>query len=112
VWGLQVTNEVNFTVSPDSSDGAYAGARDALIAGVEAAHAEAAQRGFRRLRIGFNWFYRMDPASEAGFWTYLHDHGGPGSCTPSTGWAWTRTPARSSRRPSHPAAIATRWSTR
>jgi hypothetical protein len=76
VWGLQVTNEVNFTVSPDSSDGAYAGARDALIAGVEAAHAEAAQRGFRRLRIGFNWFYRMDPASEAGFWMYLHDHGG------------------------------------
>jgi hypothetical protein len=77
VRGLQVTNEVNFTLSPDSSDGAYAGARDALIAGVEAAHAEAAQRRFRRLRIGFNWFYRMDPASEAGFWIYLHDHGGP-----------------------------------
>src|SRR3954454_18826590 len=77
VWGLQVTNEVNFTISPDSSDGAYRGARDALIAGVEAAHAEAARRGFRRLRIGFNWFYRMDPASEAGFWGYLRDHGGP-----------------------------------
>jgi hypothetical protein len=77
VWGLQVTNEVNFTISPDSSDGAYAGARDALIAGVEAAHAEAARRHFRNLKVGFNWFYRMDPASESDFWGYLRDHGGP-----------------------------------
>ena len=76
VVGLQVTNEVNFTISPDSSDGAYAGARDALIAGVEAAHAEAARRGFRQLRVGFNWFYRTDPASEDAFWGYLRDHGG------------------------------------
>jgi hypothetical protein len=77
VWGLQVTNEVNFTISPDSSDGAYAGARDALIAGVEAAHSEAARHRFRNLKVGFNWFYRMDPASEADFWGYLRDHGGP-----------------------------------
>jgi hypothetical protein len=77
VWGLQVTNEVNFTISPDSSDGAYAGARDALIAGVEAAHAEAARRHFRKLKVGFNWFYRMDPATESDFWGYLRDHGGP-----------------------------------
>src|SRR5206468_3396179 len=36
VVGLQVTNEVNFTISPDSSDGAYAGARDALVAAMSA----------------------------------------------------------------------------
>jgi hypothetical protein len=77
VVGLQVTNEVNFTVSPDSSDGAYAGARDALIGGVIAAKDEARRRGFRQLTIGFNWFYRTDPNSEAGFWGYLRDHGGP-----------------------------------
>jgi hypothetical protein len=76
VIGLQVTNEVNFTVSPDSSDGAYAGARDALIAGVIAAKDEARRRGFAQLTIGFNWFYRTDPNSEAGFWGYLRDHGG------------------------------------
>ena len=44
--GLQVTNEVNFTISPDSSDGAYAGARDALIQGVIAAKDEARDAAF------------------------------------------------------------------
>lgn len=77
VVGLQVTNEVNFTVSPDSSDGAYAGARDALIQGVIAAKDEARHRGFHQLTVGFNWFYRTDPSSEASFWGYLRDHGGP-----------------------------------
>jgi hypothetical protein len=77
VVGLQVTNEVNFTISPDSSDGAYAGARDALIQGVIAAKDEAHRRGFRHLTVGFNWFYRTDPNGEASFWGYLRDHGGP-----------------------------------
>jgi hypothetical protein len=77
VIGLQVTNEVNFTISPDSSDGAYAGARDALIQGVIAAKDQARRRGFHQLTVGFNWFFRTDPNSEAGFWGYLRDHGGP-----------------------------------
>jgi hypothetical protein len=72
-----VTNEVNLTFSPDSSDGAYAGARDALIEGVKAASDEAQVRGYGQLAIGFNWFYRMDPSTEASFWGYLRDHGGP-----------------------------------
>jgi hypothetical protein len=76
VIALQITNEVNFTLSPDSSDGSYRGARDALIKGVEAASDEAARKGFHQLRIGFNWFYRMDPYSESSFWSYLRDHGG------------------------------------
>jgi hypothetical protein len=77
VVALQVTNEVNFTISPDSSDGAYQGARDALIEGVEAASDQADRRGFSQLQVGFNWFYRMDPLTEASFWGYLRDHGGP-----------------------------------
>ena len=76
VRGFQVTNEVNVTASKDSSDGAYSGARDALIQGVIAAKDEARRRGDSQLQIGFNWFYRTDPNSEDGFWTYLHDHGG------------------------------------
>jgi hypothetical protein len=76
VRGFQVTNEVNFAASGDSSDGTYAGSRDALIQGVIAAKDEARTRGYSQLRIGFNWFYRTDPGSEDGFWTYLHDHGG------------------------------------
>jgi hypothetical protein len=67
---------VNLTFSPDSSDGAFDGARDALIQGVIAAKDEARRRGFGRLAIGFNWAYRSDPSSESSFWGYLRDHGG------------------------------------
>src|SRR3954463_3070513 len=58
VIGLQVTNEVNFTVSPDSSDGSYRNARQALVRGVVAASDEATRLGYGQLTVGFNWFYR------------------------------------------------------
>jgi hypothetical protein len=77
VVAIQVTNEVNITFSPDSSDGSYTGARDALIEGVVAAKDEVRKRGFRQLEIGFNWAYRSEPSAENGFWSYLRDHGGP-----------------------------------
>jgi hypothetical protein len=76
VRGFQVTNEANFAASGDSSDGVYAGVRDALIQGVIAAKDEARLRGYGQLRIGFNWFYRTDPGTEDSFWGYLGDHGG------------------------------------
>jgi hypothetical protein len=77
VVAVQVTNEVNLTFSPDSSDGAYAGARDALVQGVIAAKEEARSHGYDQLTVGFNWVYRMDPATEESFWSHLRDHGGP-----------------------------------
>jgi hypothetical protein len=76
VRGFQVTNEANFAASGDSSDGVYAGARDALIQGVIAAKDEARRRGYSQLQIGFNWFYRTDPNNEDSFWSYLDEHGG------------------------------------
>jgi hypothetical protein len=76
VVGLQVTNEVNFPVSADSSDGAYRGAEDALVQGVIAAGEEVRRRGLARLTIGFNWFYRLDPFSESRFWSHIRDSGG------------------------------------
>ena len=76
VVAIQVTNEVNLTFSPDSSDGSFEGARDALIQGVIAAKDEARRRHFGQLAIGFNWAYRSDPSSESSFWGYLRDHGG------------------------------------
>ena len=76
VIALQITNEVNLSFSSDSSDGAYRGARDALVQGVLAAKDEAARRGYGRLKIGFNWAYRGDPASETSFWRSLRDKGG------------------------------------
>ena len=77
VVGLQIANEVNITFSPDSSDGAYDGARDALVKGVIAAKQEAARLGFNQLRVGFNWAHRTDPANETSFWQALRDRGGP-----------------------------------
>ena len=77
VVAMQITNEVNFTASPDSSDGAFEGARDALIQGVIAAKDEARKRGYDHLKIGFNWLYRLDTYSERTFWEHLRDRGGP-----------------------------------
>jgi hypothetical protein len=76
VIGLQITNEVNFDFSADSSDGAYPGGKDALVQGVIAAKDEARKKGFSRLEIGFNWAYRSDPAHEQAFWDYLREQGG------------------------------------
>ena len=76
VIALQIANEVNLTFSPDSSDGAYDGAREALVRGVIAAKDEASRRGFGQLEIGFNWAYRLDPASETSFWQGVRDRGG------------------------------------
>jgi hypothetical protein len=76
VVAIQVTNEVNITFSPDSSDGAYTGARDALVKGVIAAKDEARRIG-SKVEIGFNWAYRVDPAQDTSFWNALRDRGGP-----------------------------------
>ena len=76
VVSFQITNEVNFTVSPDSSDGAFEGAKDALIQGVIAAKAETRRLGYDQLEVGFNWLYRTDTGSERTFWDHLRDHGG------------------------------------
>jgi hypothetical protein len=77
VIGLQIANEVNLSFSPDSSDGSYSGAREALVRGVIAAKQEAMTLGYTQLRIGFNWAYRTDPANETSFWQALRDRGGP-----------------------------------
>lgn len=72
---LQVTNEANQGGSPNTSDGYYAGAKDALIAGVIAAKGEIhADRG-GHVKVGFNWAYATDTGERA-FWHYLGHHGG------------------------------------
>jgi hypothetical protein len=78
VVSMTITNEDNVTFSPNTSDGYYAGAQDALTQGVEAAHAEAVRRHFAQLRFGFTYAYRFSPAGDAAFFSYLGSHGGPG----------------------------------
>jgi len=75
VIGVQVTNEANVTGAPSAADGAYSGARDALVQGVIAAKAEARAGGFDQLSVGFNWAYQLGPA-EARFWSALGRDGG------------------------------------
>ena len=76
VIALQIANEVNISFSPDSSDGAYERAPEALVAGVIAAKREVRRLRLHRLEIGFNWFWRLDEATEQRFWAALRDHGG------------------------------------
>jgi hypothetical protein len=76
VVAMTITNEVNVNFSPNTSDGSYTSAKDALIEGIEAAHAEARRRGFSQLRFGFTYAYRFSPQGDASFFVYLGAHGG------------------------------------
>lgn len=69
VW--QITNEANVPVSPDT-DGSATDPLGALIEGVKAA--AAAKPGDQK--IGFNWFYRLDPVTDRRFWRTLGSRGG------------------------------------
>ncbi len=75
VTHLQVTNEVNVRGAPGAADGAYRGARHALVRGVVAAKDEARRGGFDGLRVGFNWAYQLGPA-ETAFFASLRATGG------------------------------------
>src|SRR4051794_20578700 len=74
---IQVMNEVNNGLSPDASDGAYPGARDALPQAIVAAADEKRKGSLERLEIGMNWFYRLTPDHETAFWQELGQKGGP-----------------------------------
>ena len=76
VVAMTITNEVNIEFSPNTSDGFYSRARDALIGGIESAHREAVRRHFAQLRFGFTFAYRFGPREDAAFFAYLRAHGG------------------------------------
>jgi hypothetical protein len=76
VVAMTITNEVNVSFSPNTSDGYYAGAEQALISGIETAHAEAARGGYRQLKFGFTYAYRSTPPGDASFFSALATEGG------------------------------------
>jgi hypothetical protein len=76
VTGLQITNEVNLTFSPNTSDGFYRNAQDALVQGVITAKREARGLGYRQLSVGFNFAYGLNPAHDADFWRSIGAKGG------------------------------------
>ena len=55
VTALQITNEVNLKISPNTSDGAYENAIEALARGVPTAKHEATKRDYDQLTVGFNY---------------------------------------------------------
>jgi hypothetical protein len=73
---LQVTNEANLPGAPDASDGAFAGAAEAVVKGVIAAKDESRQEGHGQLRIGFSWGYDERPQASSSFWATLSRIGG------------------------------------
>ena len=84
VIAMTITNEVNVAFSPNTSDGAYPDAEQALIRGIIAAHREAVRRGFGQLRFGFTFAYRFDPTTDAAMFTALRR--GPSSFRKALGF--------------------------
>jgi hypothetical protein len=77
VKALTITNEVNFPVSPNTSDGNYAGALQAIVTGVVAARQELDRIGRRDVELGFSFAWRWLPTSDADFWRQLGTLGTP-----------------------------------
>jgi hypothetical protein len=74
---LTITNEVNFAISPNTSDGAYDNADAALVRGIEAAHSELHRHGWaKRVSVGFTFAYRLNPQTDAALFQYLRTAGG------------------------------------
>jgi hypothetical protein len=76
VVAMTITNEVNLAISPNTSDGSYQHAQDALITGIETARTQALHDHLPRLRFGFTYAYRFSPQGDTGFFSYLRSHGG------------------------------------
>lgn len=76
VKSLQMTNEVNLTTSPNTSDGAWESATEALVYGVKTAQRYSNRIGHGNLKIGFNFAWRFGPQTDADFWSHLRELGG------------------------------------
>jgi hypothetical protein len=77
VKALTITNEVNFPISPNTSDGSFAGALQAIVAGVTAARRELNRIGRPDVELGFSFAWRWLPTSDADFWRQLGTLGTP-----------------------------------
>ena len=91
VVAMTITNEINLAISPNTSDGAYPRAEQALIRGIIAAHREAQRRGFTQLRFGFTFAYRFNPVTDAAVFTGLRSGGAGVPATRSASSASTTT---------------------
>jgi len=68
VVALSITNEANFAISPNTSDGSYAGVRKAIVKGILAADRKLRRIGRTDIELGFSFAWRFTPASDRSFW--------------------------------------------
>src|SRR5215208_2708905 len=71
VKALTITNEANFPVSPNTSDGSFAGVRQAIVTGTLAARKKLDRMGRPDVELGFSFAWRWLPSSDADFWRQL-----------------------------------------
>jgi hypothetical protein len=71
VKALTITNEVNFPISPNTSDGSYPGALQAIVTGVSAARKQLDRMGRPDVELGFSFAWRWLPTADAEFWQKL-----------------------------------------
>jgi hypothetical protein len=77
VTALSITNEANFSVSPNTSDGSYEGVRRAVVQGMVAAHRERRRIGRRDIELGFSFAWRWIPSSDRSFWEEIGERATP-----------------------------------
>ena len=71
VTGFSITNEINFPVSPNTSDGSYDRALEAMVRGMIAADRVLRRRGRAGVELGFSVAWRYLPESDAKLWEDL-----------------------------------------
>ena len=77
VTALSITNEANFSVSPNTSDGSYEGVRRAVVEGMVAADRERRRIGRRDIELGFSFAWRWIPSSDRSFWEEIGERATP-----------------------------------
>jgi len=71
VTAFSITNEINFPVSPNTSDGSYDRALEAMVHGVRVADAELRHLSRPNVELGFSVAWRYTPESDAKLWEDL-----------------------------------------
>lgn len=71
VSAFSITNEINFPVSPNTSDGSYDRALEAMVRGVVVANRELRLLGRPAVELGFSVAWRYIPQEDAALWEDL-----------------------------------------
>ena len=74
---LTITNEVNLPLSANTSDGAFAGATDAILTGVPTARRALDRAGRDDVDLGISFAYRYLPNTDTAFWRELGERSTP-----------------------------------